>query len=77
MRIGIYIVWCLLVLHSPDGSRIIIESSTINVVRPVTTSTRDHVAPNTHTVIYAGVRPNGFGVREQLAEVVRMMSECK
>ena len=76
-RVGIHLVWCLLFLHSPEGSQIIIESGTINVLRPVTASARDHVAANTHTVIYAGVRPNGFGVREHVAEIVRMMGECK
>lgn len=68
------ITGCLLMFHSPDGTPLVIDSAAIQIVRPVTTSSREHVSKGTHTVVYVGGK--GVGVAETPTEVVRVIKEC-
>jgi len=68
---------CLLVFHSPDGSELLVEKSSIRIVKPIGSKHHDHIAAGTSSVVYTGVRPNGFGITESTKDVVRMLaSEC-
>jgi hypothetical protein len=66
---------CVLTFHSPDGSELFVYSDTIRLIRKIEPHHQQHVAPGTRSVIYLGVRPNGFGVVETVPQVLRMI-EC-
>jgi hypothetical protein len=67
---------CILALHSPDGSELLVQSDTIRVVKPIQNQHREHVAPGTNSVLYLGVRAAGFGVMETAAQVLQMLRDC-
>jgi hypothetical protein len=68
---------CVVVLHSPNGAQLIIPSGEdIKVMRPVGEAAQEHVAEGTHSVIYLGVRPNGFGVKESVEQIEAMIEAC-
>jgi hypothetical protein len=64
---------CLLVFHSPDGSEILVEKAAIKVIKPIDTKHHDHIAAGTGSIVYTGVRPNGFGIMETTRDVVSMI----
>jgi hypothetical protein len=73
-RITVLCLWCLLLLHSPDGSEIWIESNAINVIKSGVPH-RDHIAKGTGTVVYTTTGKN-FGIRENDGDVARMIKSC-
>lgn len=64
---------CLLVFHSPDGTEVLVEKNAIKVVKPVNQKHHDHIVTGTSSVVYTGVRPNGFGIMETTGDVVKMI----
>lgn len=68
---------CLLVLHSPDGSPLLVFSNSVRVVRPVThhKGVREHVAKNTNAVVYLGFQ--NFGVAETAAKILLDLRACE
>lgn len=68
---------CLLVLHSPDGSELVIENAEIRAVRQIGPQYHDHLPKGTNAVIYLGVRPNGFGVKETVQAIEDMKKGCE
>ena len=67
---------CLLTFHSPDGSRLLVESGIIKVIRPIEPAHSEHVAPGTRSVLYLGVRPAGLGIVETAAQVLKAIEDC-
>ena len=67
-------LFCLVVLHSPDGKDLLIDSRHIAAVRPVESSLARHLHPNTRTIIYASTQT--FGVIETTDEVNEALKEC-
>jgi hypothetical protein len=67
---------CILVLHAPDGSELLVQSDIIRVIRPITAAHREHVAPGTNSVLYLGVRQAGFAVIETAAQVLQLVRDC-
>lgn len=68
---------CLLTFHSPDGLELLVRSDEIKAIKPVDNVNALHLAPKTHSIIYLGVRPNGFGVIENTQEILRQIRECR
>jgi hypothetical protein len=71
-----YIAVCLLTFHSPDGSELLISSDTIKAIKPAAQH-HGHLADGTNSVIYLGVRPNGFGIQETTHQVLAIIHSCE
>jgi hypothetical protein len=65
-----------MILHSPDGTELLVLSEQLTV-REINPHQQDHVVKGTNSVIYLGVRPNGFGVKETTVEVRKMVKDCE
>lgn len=74
MSLRVAAVACVLTLHAPDGSELLILSDAIRAIRPINARHHDHVAQGIHSVLYIGVTPNGFGVTETAPEILEMMN---
>ena len=78
-RVASRVLWplalCLVLFHSPDGSKLLLESGAINAVRPITQSHKPHVTQGVSSVIYVGAQ--GYGVRETTAEVLLLIDKCR
>lgn len=70
-------LFCLLVLHSPDGSPLLVFSNSVRVVRPVAHEhgLRSHVAKNTNSVVYSGGQ--NFGVSETAVMILQKLRACE
>jgi hypothetical protein len=66
---------CWLVLHSPDGEKFLVQSSSIHAIRPIHTH-HDHVTHNANSLLY-GIHQTGLGVRESLEEIQKMFTTCE
>jgi hypothetical protein len=64
---------CLLLLHSPDGSELWIESNAITVIKSGVPH-RDHIAKGIGTVVYTA--KGNFGIREADGDVAKMIKSC-
>jgi hypothetical protein len=67
---------CMLAFHSPDGSELLILSDMIRAIKPAVRAYHNHLAPGTNSVIYLGIRPNGFGVRETPLQILQIIRDC-
>jgi len=65
---------CVVHFHSPDGSDFYMEHANIVAARPAA-KLREHVAPNTLTLIY-GTGGRVYGIRESIEEVAQLMKDC-
>lgn len=65
---------CLLVLHTPAGTELHIESKHVNVFQPLAKSAEQHVAPGTKTIVHTGGAK--FGVTETTEEIDTMLENC-
>ena len=69
------IVFCLLILHAPDGSDLTVQSEQIFAIRPVEELKGIKFAAGTKTVIY--IASERFGVVETNTQIEVLISECK
>ena len=60
-------------LHSPDNSSLWVESAMISAIMHGTKH-QDHVARETHAIVYAAGHP--FGVRETYVDVIALIKGC-
>lgn len=67
---------CLIMLHSPDGTGLLIGTNEI-VVREIDPKHQDHVAKGTNSVVYTNTKQNGMGVKETLKEVTGLIDKCR
>lgn len=65
---------CLIVLHSPDGGTLQIESNSIYAVRDASGAVAEHLAKGTHTVLYVGSKV--FGVTETPEQIAELTERC-
>lgn len=72
----IMVAVCMLILHSPDGTALLVDSDTFTV-RQIDPRHQDHVAKGTNSVIYLNFRPNGFGVKETIEQISDMIRKCE
>jgi hypothetical protein len=61
----------LVLLHSPDGSDILVDTRHITVVRPTDSK---HVAEGSHSVVYT--IDENFAVREDETEIILKIEAC-
>lgn len=66
---------CLMILHSPDGAELHVESKQIFALRGLTKDLAEHVAAGTKTILY--VSGQKFGVKETSEEIELMISNCE
>ena len=64
---------CLIVVHSPDGSELRIDTNHILAVRPAA-GVSEHVAKGTNTLIYTGGKV--FGVTEGFDDAINQIEQC-
>lgn len=65
---------CIIVLHSPDGSQLRVETRNLTAVRAVPLGFKEQIAPGTKTIVYsAGAQK--FGVIETPEEIAAMIEE--
>jgi hypothetical protein len=65
---------CLIVLHTPDGEEIAIDTRQILMLRP-TTHIREHLAHGTRTLVYMTAQK--VAVTEQPHEVEYLIKVCE
>ena len=65
---------CMLTLHAPDGSELLVQSENISVIRPIAGAHREQVAAGTGSVLYLGGRP--IGIKETAAQVRALIADC-
>ena len=65
---------CLIVLHTPDGEEIAIDTRQILMLRP-TTHIKEHFAPGSRTLVY--VSGQKVTVRENPHEVEYLTKICE
>jgi hypothetical protein len=63
---------CVVILHGPDGSRLLIQSRHLIGVREVT---HDHVAKGSHAVVYT--TDENWAVTETGKEVAEKLEHCR
>ena len=66
-------LWCLAILHSPDGQELRIDVRHIAAMRPAH-SVKQHLAHGTNTLVY--VTTNTFGVIETKEQVQDAIHHC-
>lgn len=64
-----------MMLHSPDGQVLRVESHQIFAIRGLTKDLEQHVAAGTKTVIFAGGQK--FGIKETPEEIETMIANCE
>jgi hypothetical protein len=67
-------VACLIVLHSPDGEELAIDTRQILMLRP-TVHIKEHLAPGTKTLVYLTAQK--IGVKEEPHEVEYLTKICE
>ena len=71
------IAFCIITFHSPDGTELFVQADTIRIVRPIVTDKHEGlVVKGINSIIYTGVRPNGFGIKEHPDEVIKAIKDC-
>ena len=76
-RVASRVLWpltCLVLFHSPDGSKLLLESEAINAVRPIDSRHQPHVTKGVNSVVYVGSQ--GYGVKETTQDVLTRIDEC-
>lgn len=68
---------CLLTLHSPDGSELLVESGMLRAVRAIAPHAAGQVARGARSVIYLGSAPAGLAVVESTTEIQDRLSACR
>jgi hypothetical protein len=66
----------MLTFHSPDGGELLVISDTIKAIKPAGMH-HGHLTAGTNAVIYLGIRPNGFGVRETPEQAMQIIRDCE
>ena len=67
------IVPCLVLLHSPDGSDILIETNSVTAIRPVVEDS-EHVADGSRAIVY--LVDKSFAVRESEVRIIEIIGTC-
>jgi hypothetical protein len=75
MSIAHAVAVCMLTFHGPDGSELLIVSDTIKAIKPAVKAHHSHLTPGTNSVLYLGIRPNGFGIHETTLEALHIIEE--
>lgn len=70
----VWSVGCVLLLHSPNGDDLWIRTGAIGAIKPVG-KYQDHLAKNTHSIIYDYGKP--LGVRETTQTIIDMIKGCE
>jgi hypothetical protein len=65
---------CLIILHTPDGEEIAVDTRQILMLRP-TVHIREHFAPGTKTLLYLTAQK--IGVTEEPHEVEYLIKICE
>lgn len=71
----IFLLACLVIFHSPDGSLVSVEKQHVAVVRPVTEPIKEHVAAGTRALLYVG--SHKIGITETAEEAEAMLEQCE
>lgn len=66
---------CIILLHSPDGSELRVESRNLTAVRVLPHNFKEQVAPGTKTIVYS-TGAQKFGVLETPEEIGNMIAGC-
>jgi hypothetical protein len=66
------ILWCLLLLHSPDGGDLWIESGAVAVIKRGLPAYHDHITKQANTIIYTS-NGKAFSLRETDAQVAALL----
>jgi hypothetical protein len=74
MKTLLPLIICLIVLHTPDGEEIAIDTRQILMLRP-TSHIKEHFAPKTKTLIY--MTAQRVGVQEMPHEVEYLIKVCE
>jgi hypothetical protein len=64
---------CLIILHSPDGRELRLETAHIAAVRPADAA-QQSLAPGTKAIIYVGSQK--FGVMESPNQIDSVVKDC-
>jgi hypothetical protein len=64
----------LAIFHTPDGKLLSVQTKHITAVRPVTESSKSHLAPGTNSVIYVGSEK--FAITETREEADEAIRDC-
>lgn len=65
---------CVLVLHTPAGTELRIESRHITVFQPVPKTAEGHIASGSRTVVHTGGQK--FAVTETTEEINEQLDRC-
>lgn len=70
------IIWlgCVLTLHTPAGTQLLLESRHITVFQPLPKTSEQHVAAGTKTIVHTGGQK--FGVTESVDDINALLEQC-